>query len=425
MSRKYLLVLSGILAAAALSGCGKEKTQETELSTSAPAEAAEEDVSIEDLTEATEAPEKLEPITPSDYLIKDAGDYITLGKTEGLEVNQNTYEITDDMVAERIQSDLESYADESEVERPAANGDIVYADVTSTVHGEPDTKYTESTYLTLGDEEYSADFDSELVGASAGDTLTFTCSFDNDIWMDEWANKSVDFEVTVTSVCEMKVPEYTDEYVKENTDYSDKSEYEASVRELLANEYDETAYSDTIEALFQAAIDESRFSGYPEELYDSCKEEVLSIYGAFLGVSDEESICEAFDLSPDDIESDVLSTINRRLLISALCEENGLEVTEDDYVSFVNEYAELYGYESAVQFEEENNRTSLVWSLYENEAAAFLYDSAKITLTPYEEENFDEEEISPEEEISSEEEVFDEEEISPEEEVSAENTDAN
>lgn len=405
MSKKYLLTVSALLAAVALSGCGKEKTPETEFSTAAPADAAAEDVSLEESEVSTEASEELEPITPSDYLVKNSSEYVTLGDLKGLKVDQYTYDITDDMVQERIQSELEASSEEIEVERAAAEGDIVYADITSTVHGEPDSTYTESTYMTLGDEEYSADFDKELTGASAGDTLKFSCSFDSDTWMEEWANKSVDFEVTVTSVCEMNIPEYNEEYITEYTDFSSQSEYEESIRNLLESEYEETAYNDTIETLFQSAIEESQFSGYPEELYDTCKADVLSVYSAFLGTTEEEAIYEAFDLSAEDIDAEVLSTINRRLLVSAICETNEIEVTEEAYKEFVNDYAAMYGYDSAVQFEADYTRDSLVWSLFENEAAAILYDNAEITLVPYEDSlDFDDEPLFDEdaEDVSSE-----------------------
>lgn len=403
MSKKYLLTVTTFLIAAALSGCGKSQTPETEFSTAAPADEAAENAILEEDEDATELSEELDPITPSDYLIKDSSDYVVLGDLNGLEVEQYTYDITDDMVQERIQEELEIASEEVEVERAAAEGDVVYADITSTIHGEPDSAYTESTYMTLGDEEYSADFDKELTGASAGDTLSFTCSFDNDTWMDEWANKSVDFEVTVTSVCEISIPEYTEEYVTENTDFSSKSEYEDYIREQLTDEYEEYAYSDTIEALFDAAIDKSTFSGYPEELYDTCKEEVLSIYSVFLGTTDEDTIYEAFDLSEEDVNTEVLSTINRRLLVSAICEANEIEVTEEAYKEFVNDYAAMYGYDSAVEFEADYTRDSLVWSLYENEAAAILYDNAVITLVPYDEssEADDEDFVEDDEEESS------------------------
>lgn len=393
MSKKYLLIVSALLAAVTLSGCGKEKTTETEFSTEAPADAAAEDAGPDEYETSAEISEELDPITPSDYLVKNSSDYVTLGDLDGLEADQYTYDITDDMVQEQIQSDLEAVSEEVEVDRAAAEGDIVYADITSTIQDEPDSTYTESTYMVLGDEEYSADFDKELTGASAGDSLEFTCFFDSDTWMDEWADKNVDFEVTVTSVCEVNIPEYDEDYIKEYTDYSSQSEYEDYIREMLTDEYEEYSYNDAVEELFQAAIQKSQFSGYPEDLYDTCKEEVLSVYSYFLGTTDEEAIYEAFGLSAEDVDDEVLDTVNRRLLISAICEANGIEITEEAYTEFVNDYAGLYGYDSAVQFEADYTRDSLVWSLFENEAAAILYDNAKINLVPYEDAVDSEDEI--------------------------------
>lgn len=384
MSKKYLLFLSGIIAAVTLSGCDQKEPPKEPASTESSVSG--ENATTEDMTETPATPEALAAITPSDYLVKNSSEYVTLGNLENLEVTQYVFEVTDDMIQERIESDLTEVGEEVEVDRAAAEGDVVYADVTSTVHGEPDTTVTESTYITLGYAEYSEDFDKQITGAKANDLLTFTCSFDNDAIMDEWANKAVDFEVKITSVCEMQAPEYNDAYVKEFTDYSTTKEYEDAIRELLTEEYEETGYSDTVEALFQAAIDASTFSGYPDELYDACKEEVLSLYGGFLGTTDEQEIYEAFDLSPDDVETEVLSMVNRRLIVSSVCADQNLEITQEEYNSFVMENAEAFGYESAVQFEEENTRSSLVWSLYENAVAALLYDSAKITPVPYEEE---------------------------------------
>jgi trigger factor len=388
MTRKHLL-LFGIIAAVAVTGCGKNDTKETSASSEITAEdtAGAEEEAENDLEDDTdESEEDLEPITPSDYLVENVSDYVTLGELEGLAVEQYTYDITDDMVQEEIENELEYYGEEVEVDRAAAEGDIVYADVTSTVQGESDTAYTESTSVTLGYADYGADFDSNLIGASAGDTLKFTCSYDDDVWEETWANKSVDFEVTVTGVYELSTPEYDDDFVTEYTDYTSKSDYEDAIREQLSSEYDETSYYDTIEALFQAAIDNSTFSGYPEELYDDCKEEVLSIYGMFLGTMDEQTIYDTFDLSEDEIEEEILETINRRLLITAICEANGIEITEEDYDSFVNDYAEYYGYDSAVSFEEDYTRSSLVWALYEDAVSSILYDAAEITPVAYSDE---------------------------------------
>ena len=402
MSKKHLLLIAGMLAAASLAGCGKEEPkEETEFTTNAPSDTAEEDVVLEDSEEsATESAEELSPITPSDYLVEDASKYVKLGDLSELKADQYIYEVTDEMVQEQIQSDLEYMAEEEEVDRAAAEGDVVYADVKSSIQGEADSEYTESTYFTVGNEEYGPDFDKELIGASAGDTLTFSCSFGDDIWMDEWIDQTVDFEVTVTSVCELDIPEYNDDYVKEYTGYSTTEEYEEAVRETLVSQYEDTGYSDAVDSLFESAIEASQFSGYPEDLYDSCRLEIVDTYVGFSGGSSEDDIYDTFDMTAEDIDTETLSTVNLRLLVSALCEENGIELTEEDYFDFVEGFAAYYGYDSAVQFESDSTRTALVWAMYENEVAQLLYDNAEITPITYTDGNDnlteEESELSPE-----------------------------
>lgn len=384
---KRIFLLLGLIAAVSAAGCGNQKddSPETELSTSAP-ETDGDDILVEEDASLTDT--SLDPITPSDYLIKDVSDYVTLGELTGIPVTQYTYEITDDMVAERVDLEVSAYDEEVDVDRTSQEGDVIYLDLTSTIGGDPDSEYEESTYLTLGDEEYGADFDQELLGASAGDTLEFSITFGDDIWMEEWMDQTVDFNVTVTSVCEIQSPEYNDTFVSENTDYTTVDEFEAAVRDTLEAEYAETSSMDAVESLFQTVEEGAVFSGYPQELYDLCKEETLSFYALFAGTSDEQEIYDAFGLTEEDIDADVLITVNRRLIVSSICEQAGLELTEEEYNSYVLDSAEYYGYETAADFEADNSRETLVWSLYETKAGDYLYENAEVTEEPYTEEDF-------------------------------------
>lgn len=388
MKKKSLLLLLGLAAAIAVSGCGNknEKKQETEFTTDAPAATADEDV-IEETAAETES--LLDPITPSDYLVNNIDDYVTLGEISGLPVTQYTYKVTDDMIAERIDTELSAYSEEKEVDRQSKSGDIIYADITSTVQGDDDSEYTESTYITLGDEEYGAEFDEKMTGVSAGDTQEFSITFDDDIWMEEWMGQTVDFKVSVTSICEVKTPEYNDDFVAENTEYKTTQEYEAFLREEIEAENAQTSYTDAVEELYRSVEEDSVFSDYPQDLYDLCKEEVLAFYQTFAGTTDETDIYEMFGLTEEDVEAEILAMVNRRLIASAICEQNDLEITQDEYASYVSEYAAYYGYEDIAQFEKDNSRPTLVWSLYESKAGDYLYQNAKITEEVYETEEFD------------------------------------
>lgn len=387
MHSKRVLLLLGLIAAVSVAGCGNqaEDSSDAELTTSAPEASADEDAVIAEEETSSQAEASLDPITPSDYLIEDVSDYVTLGEITGIPVTQYTYEITDDMVQERVDLEVSAYDEEIEVDRASQEGDVVYIDLTSAVAGDAESEYAESTYITLGDEEYGADFDQELLGASAGDTLEFSITFGDDIWMEDWMGQTVDFTVDVTSVCEIQSPEYNDTFVSENTEYSTTEEFESALRDTLADEYAETSLMDTVESLFQTVESEAVFSGYPQELYDLCKEETLSFYAAFAGTSDEQEIYDLFGLTEDDMDAEVLTTVNRRLIVSSICEQAGLEVTEEEYISYVTDYAEYYGYDSAADFEADNTRETLVWSLYETKAGDYLYENADITEEPYSE----------------------------------------
>lgn len=372
--------LLGLAVAAALTGCGTHKAEsqtETEVSST-----VSDDLILD--YEETESEVSLAPITPSDYLVSDAADYLTLGTVEGLPVTQYLYDITDDMVQESVRTDLQMSSIETEVERAAADGDTIYVNLTSTVEGSSDS-YTESTYFDLGIEEYGAAFDQELIGLSAGDTKTFSISFDDSAIMEEWMNQTVTFTVTVTSVCEVSEPEYTDAYVQEFFGYDTIEEYEEDLKNYMEEEYADISYSDTITTLLDEAASQSVFNGCPQELYDACKEETLAFYTDYTDTETLEEIYDMFGLTEEDLETEILDLVNRRLLVSLICQEKGIEVTSEDYMSYTEEYAAYYGYDNAASFEADYGRSSIVWTLYESAAGAFLYDTAQITEEPYDE----------------------------------------
>ncbi len=52
-------------------------------------------------------------------------------------------------------------------------------------------------------------------------------------YFDELKGKTADFKVTLQSVSQVIQPEYTDEFVAKNTEYSSIEEYEEAIREEL------------------------------------------------------------------------------------------------------------------------------------------------------------------------------------------------
>ena len=190
MSNKKLFLLIALTSAVTLSGCGK-KDAETEQPAPSKEEAQTEEVS--------EPVEELAAITPSDYLVKDASKYVTLASLDGLAAEQSIYEVTDEMVQDRVEEERYMYSEEVDKDK-AEEGDTVYADVSYSVQDSDDSESDESTYFIIGDEDYGAEFDAQLLGKSTGDEMSFSVSYDDDTWYEEWSGKTVDFTVKVTGV---------------------------------------------------------------------------------------------------------------------------------------------------------------------------------------------------------------------------------
>ncbi len=411
MKRKLILALLGLTAALTITACGNSDSTETEaaaqVSTAAQSEDlyAEEDESddediemvlpadeVDDEEEESEITLEIEPFDPSDYLVEDVDDYITPGKLEGLKVTQYVYDIDDDFVQSEIEAELSMYEDEEEVDRAARDGDIIYVDLTSTVEGSDEEPLTDSTYFYLGDQEYGEDFDEALIGAKAGDHLTFSIDFDDEIYDEDWENQTVDFEVDVTDVCEITEPDYNDAFVSENYGYDTTEEFETAYREYLEEEYEELSLMDAMDSLLETALENCVFSGYPDNLYAECRQETINDYSIFFDdIEDEDELLEELGMTEDDLDDEVSSLAARRLLISYICEKNNLEVTEEEYLSFIQEYAEYYGYENAYDFEQDLGRSYLVWSMYETKADEYLYDNADVNEVPYDDLYLDDE----------------------------------
>ena len=128
----------------------------------------------------------------------------------GLRVELPPIEVSDEDVDEPIQAELRRQGDVEDVERPAARGDYVTVDLAATRDDEPVPGLnTEDWLYEVGRGWIAEDFDDHLIGATAGDELTFTTT-------PTGTEDPADVTVTVKKVQELHVPELTDEWVADN-----------------------------------------------------------------------------------------------------------------------------------------------------------------------------------------------------------------
>lgn len=357
MKKKTLLLLTGLLIAICVTGCGKKE---------AP-------------TPATEAStEQNDTITG--YLIDNTDQYVTLSSYEGLEVDKPIYEVTEDEIAMEVENSLYEMSEIKEANRAATIGDILTVNLKATIDGESEPYIDEEGYsIELGYEEFGPEFDAQLEGCNSGDNKSFSISFDEDTWYEEWINQTVNFEVTVTSVEELIIPEYDETFAKEQG-FESIEEFETYLKDTLTANYEIQSNTEAKHNVLLAAINATEFNGYPDKLYDTCKASVEEQYISFaeaFGMTTEE-LYEAYEMTEEDLAEEILEAVNGRLFISAFCKENNLTVTESDYQAFIEEQYYQYGYEDAAAFEAEYGKEYILWALYEDLTSSYLLEIATV-----------------------------------------------
>ncbi|MDO5345067.1 MAG: FKBP-type peptidyl-prolyl cis-trans isomerase [Lachnospiraceae bacterium] len=361
MKKKSLLLLAGLLVIFSF-GCGKK---EDTTSDTAEDSAVAEDVDKE----------------ISGYLIDNADQYVTLGNYKGLDIEKPVYQVSDSEVEMEIDNERYSYITFQKVDRASQSGDCLTVDLKATMEGEDTPVLDEQDYaIDLGSQEFGEDFDAQLENCKVGDTKTFSCSFDEDSWYEEWIGKTLNFEVTIKMVEEMILPDYDDDFVKNTLGFDSKEDYEASVREILLANYEDQSNAEAKENAILAALSVCEFSGYPDKLYDTCKSAVTSGYAAFASEygMDLDELYEAFDMTDEDIESEAMDEVNRRLFISALCQKEQLSVTTGEYAVYLNDQYAYYNYEDADSFEADLGKETVMWMLYEDKVSTFLMNNGSI-----------------------------------------------
>jgi len=142
--------------------------------------------------------------------VVELGDYQSIRRTPKPVV------VSEEMVDQALADLQHENVEVVPVERPAALGDELLADVRSTMDGEVLSDQSGVTF-TLSDEalpRVPPGFSAHLVGASAGETRTFTLTYPQDHEDQQLAGQAVTFEVAIHAVKERQLPALDDEFAQ-------------------------------------------------------------------------------------------------------------------------------------------------------------------------------------------------------------------
>lgn len=174
---------------------------------------------------------KLEDNETLEFTVEvDVKPEITLPDLEALEVEVDSYEVTDEDVDTQVKALRERFATLNEVDREAADGDFVVMDLKAMKDGEvvEGAEVSGMSYQ-VGRGGMLDGLDEALTGMEAGDEKTFT----SELVGGDVAGMPVEVEVKVTEVKEQELPELDDEFAQTASEFDTVDELVDDVRTRL------------------------------------------------------------------------------------------------------------------------------------------------------------------------------------------------
>ncbi|MFQ5524036.1 MAG: trigger factor [Acidimicrobiia bacterium] len=268
---------------------------------------------------------------------------VELPEYRGRRIEVTNPKVSEEDLEAQIERMLDQFATVEEVDRPAGEGDYVSIDISATIDGEVVEGTTAVDLLyEVGSGLLLEGMDDHLLGGVAGDEVSFETELPEGFG--ERAGETATFTVKVNEVKEKVLPELTDEWVEENTEFDTVEELRETLRQGLedaklqaaSREFAEKAL-DTLrdqievslpEALIRAEMDNQlhRFIHRLEE-YDL----TLDDYFQTSGIDQETFLA--------DLRSQAELSIETRLVLEAVADAEGIEVTADDLIALVQSLA--------------------------------------------------------------------------------------
>lgn len=259
---------------------------------------------------------------------------IDLPNYKGRNIEVTNPMVTEDDLEEQTRRMLEQFATVEEVQRPAGDGDFISLDLEASKDGEEiaDAKAQDILYE-IGSGMLIEGIDSELIGASSGDRVNFNGQLPEGFG--ERAGEDVSFTITVHEVKERILPDLTDDWVEENTEFDTVEELIETLRERLedaklrsvSREYSEKAMStlrdqvdiDIPDGLIRAEMDRL-FHNFMHQLEEAELE--LQDYFEATGTSREALLA--------DLRGQADLSIRNRLVLDAVIESEDITIDEED-----------------------------------------------------------------------------------------------
>ena len=175
--------------------------------------------------------------------------------------------------------------------------------------------------------------------------------------------KAVVFEVTINSKSVTKTPEYNEEFIKANSDFDNKKDYEKSIKEELTKSKEETAESTAKQTLWSEAVENAKVKKNPKGAIKQEQEALIEQYKLMAQNynMEWEDFLKTYMQTTDEkfqkqAKTYAKNVVKQKLVLYAIADKEKLNISNKDYKDRLEELLKNAGM-TKDQFKEQYNMT--------------------------------------------------------------------
>ncbi len=277
----------------------------------------------------------------------------TLGEYKGLEVEEQSVDVTDEDVDHEIEHQRGHQAELIiKEEGTVEEGDTVVMDFEGFLDGEAfEGGKGEDHSLEIGSGQFIPGFEEQLVGKKSGEETEIEITFPEDYHAEQLAGQKAVFEVKIHDVKTKELPELDDEFAKDvDEEVETLEELKTKKKEELEAQKKQDADNQMRESLIEQASENTEVE-IPESMVNTELDRMLKefeqrlqqqgmtmdMYFQFSG-QDEDALKE-------QMKEDAQKRVKTNLTLEAIFNAENLEVTEEDVDAELTNMASMYGAE--------------------------------------------------------------------------------
>lgn len=273
---------------------------------------------------------------------------VELGSYTGLTVERGKEKVKKSDVEAELKSVAERQARFVESTKPAELGDFATIDFAGSVDGEIFEGGTAQGYrLELGSHSFIDNFEDQLVGTTVGEEKDVNVTFPENYHEKSLAGKKAVFKVVVQKIEKKEIPEITDEFAANVSEFENLEDYKKDIEKRLSQKLEQEKERKVENDLLEKIVQSSKVE-IPEILIERQLDifiRDLETRLSFQGLKLEEYLdyvgTNVSDLRKERREQ-AEQTVKTRLVLEALVKKENMVVSEEELDSALKETAEKY-----------------------------------------------------------------------------------